>query len=82
MSDLNPSDIADSIFELVKENFGKKKFRPTELQRAMAKKYNVPKLDKKIFKAAMRELIDSQRCIYTFYSGTYVEIPHEEKAEL
>lgn len=81
MSDIQPSELADSIFELVKENFGKKKFRPTELQREMATKFGVDKIEKRIFKKAMREVIDSGRLIYTFYSGTYVEMPHEDKAE-
>ena len=82
MSEPTAAELGDAIFDLVKENYGKKKFRPTELQRAMAAKYEVRKLDKKLFKAAMREVIDTGRLIYTFYSGTYVEMPHEEKAEL
>ena len=82
MSEPTAAELGDAIFDLVKENYGKKKFRPTELQRAMAAKYEVRKLDKKLFKAAMREVIDTGRLIYTFYSGTYVELPHEEKAEL
>jgi len=82
MSEPTAAELADAIFEMVKENYGKKKFRPTELQRAMAKKYEVRKLDKKLFKAAMREVIDTGKLIYTFYSGTYVEMPHEEKAEM
>lgn len=82
MSEPTAAELADAIFDLVKENYGKKKFRPTELQRAMATKYEVRKLDKKLFKAAMREVIDNGRLIYTFYSGTYVEMPHDEKAEM
>ena len=82
MSEITPDTVADGIFEMVKEAYGKKKYRPLDLQRAMAEKFEVEKLDKKIFKSAMRLLIDNGRLIYTFYSGSYVEMPHEEKAEL
>jgi len=82
MSEITPTAVADAVYELVKENYGKKKFRPTELQRAMAAQFEVDKIDKKTFKEAMRLVIDSGKLIYTFYSGTYVELPHEEKAEL
>ena len=82
MSEITADAVADAVYELVKENYGKKKFRPTELQRAMAAKFEVKKIEKKTFKEAMRQVIDSGRLIYTFYSGTYVEMPHEEKAEL
>ena len=82
MSEPTVAELADAIFDLVKESYGKKKFRPTELQRTMAAKYGLAKLDKKLFKGAMREVIDNGRLIYTFYSDTYVEMPHDEKAEM
>ena len=81
MSDVTPSVVADAIYELVKENFGKKKFRPTEINREMAAKFGKENVPKPLMKQAMREVIESGRCIYTFYSGTYVELPHEDKAE-
>ncbi len=79
MSDLTPEQVADAMFDLVNENAGKKKFRPTELNKAMKDKFGNG-CDRNMCKAATKILIDSGRLIYTFYSGTFIEIPQTDKA--
>jgi hypothetical protein len=39
------------------------------------------RVDKKLCKKAIRELIESGRCVYTYFGGSYVELPHKEGAE-
>jgi hypothetical protein len=29
-------------------------------------------------KQALRVLIDSERCVYSYFGGSYVELPHKE----
>jgi hypothetical protein len=36
--------------------------------------------DRKTCKEAIRLLMDSGRCVYTYFGGSYVELPHKEGA--
>ncbi len=77
MSDVTAETVADAMFEMVKEYSGKKKLKPMDLMKAMREKFGC---DKKLCKAAMRELIESERAVYTYFGGSYVELPHVEGA--
>jgi hypothetical protein len=71
--------LADDMYEMVKRDAGVKKYKSMDLQKAMLKKYG-DEIDKKMCKKAVRELIDSGRCVYTYFGGSFIEIPHEEGA--
>ncbi len=71
--------LADEMFEMVKRDTGVKKYKSMDLQKAMAKKYG-DDIDKSMCKGAVRALIDSGRCVYTYFGGSFIEIPHEEGA--
>ena len=70
--------VADAMYELVAEYQGKKKFKPGDLIKAMREKYGEDEVDKKLCKAAIRILMDSGRCVYTYFGGSFIEVPHEE----
>ena len=70
-------EIADAIYELVKEYQGKKKFKAGDLIKAMIQKYGEAEVDKKLCKAAIRILMDSGRCVYTYFGGSFIELPPE-----
>jgi hypothetical protein len=72
-------EIADAMFTLVKDAFGVKKYKPMDLTKAMMQMYE-GEVDKKICKGAIKVLIDSGRCVYTYFGGSYIEIPHREGA--
>ena len=71
--------IADAMFQLIKENSGKKKFKPMDLTKYMMEKFG-DETDKKMCKQALKELIESGRAVYTYFGASYVEIPHVEGA--
>jgi hypothetical protein len=73
-------DVADAMFELVKECQGKKKLKALDLTKAMIQKFGDAECDKKLCKAAIRTLMDTGKCVYTYFGGSYIEIPHEEGA--
>jgi len=75
-----PEVIADAMFDLVKEYQGKKKFKATDLTKAMIEKFGEGECDKASCKAAIRLLMDSGRCVYTYFGGSYIEVPHAEGA--
>jgi hypothetical protein len=70
-------EIAEAIFKMVEEAHGLKKLKAMDLTKAMIGLYG-DEVDKKLCKAAIKELINSGRCVYTYFGGSYVEIPHKE----
>ena len=77
---VTPEEVADAMYELVKEYAGKKKFKAGDLTKAMIEKYGEDQVDKKLCKAAIRTLMDSGRCVYTYFGGSFIELPPEEGA--
>ena len=75
-----PEQVADAMFELVKEYQGRKKFKASDLTKTMIQKFGETECDKKLCKAAIRILMDSGRCVYTYFGGSFIEIPPEEGA--
>ncbi len=76
--DLN--QVAEDMFKMVEEVHGVKKYKPGDVFKAMVKKYKDEGLTKKDCKAAMRILIDSERLVYTYFNGSWVELPGVEGA--
>ena len=70
-------EIADAMFEMVKDAQGLKKLKPMDLIKAMRELYEA---DKKTCKLAIKELINNERCVYTYFGGSYIELPHREGA--
>ena len=77
---VTPEQVTDSMFEMVKEYQGRKKFKAGDLTKAMIEKFGPEECDKKLCKAAIRTLMDSGRCVYTYFGGSFIEIPHKEGA--
>ncbi|MHC4597988.1 MAG: hypothetical protein ACYS47_03185 [Planctomycetota bacterium] len=75
-----PKAVADAMYEMVKEYQGKKKFKASDLTKAMIQKFASDEIDKKFCKKAIRILMDSGRCVYTYFGGSFIEIPHQEGA--
>ena len=48
-----------------------------DLTKSMIQLYG-DEVDKKLCKQAIKELINSGRCVYTYFGGSYIEIPHRE----
>lgn len=72
--------VADAMFEMVKEYQGRKKFKASDLTKAMIQQFG-DECDKKMCKAAIRSLMDSGRLVYTYFGGSYIEMPPEEGVE-
>ncbi|MCB2229468.1 hypothetical protein KQH82_02045 [bacterium] len=72
-------EIADAMFNMVKEAQGQKKLKPMDLTKAMLEIFG-DEVDKKLCKAAIKQLVDSGRCVYTYFGGSFLELPHREGA--
>jgi hypothetical protein len=74
--EVNEKTIADAMYELVKEYHGKRNLKAMDLTKAMIEKFG-DAVDKKMCKAAIRELIDNGRCTYSYVGGSYIVLPPE-----
>jgi hypothetical protein len=67
--------VADAMYAMVAEYQGKKKLKASDLTKAMIQKFGEDEVDKKACKLAIRSLMDSGRCVYTYFGGSYIELP-------
>ena len=72
-------EVADAMYKLVKESMGQKKWKATDLTKAALELFG-DRCDKALTKSAIRELIESGKCVYTYFGGSFIEIPHKEGA--
>jgi hypothetical protein len=73
------NEVADAMFKMVQEAQGQKKLKPMDLTKAMIEIYG-DEVDKKLCKQAIKELVDSGRLVYTYFGGSFLELPHREGA--
>lgn len=71
---MDAAELQTKIYALVEKSQGKKKLKPKDLSTAM----EAEGVTKEEFKAALRELIDGGKLVYSYFGGTAVEIPHTE----
>ena len=71
-------DVANGMYDLVKSTYGKKNLKPMDLIKAMIEEFGEDACDKKMGKQAIRQLIDSGRCIYSYVGGSYVTLPEKK----
>ena len=71
-------EIAEEMFKMVSEAQGVKKLKPGDLTKAMVQLYGSEGVDKKFAKKAIAELTNSGRCVYTYFGGSFIELPHRE----
>jgi hypothetical protein len=76
---LTVDEVADQMYKMVADAQGQKKLKPGDLTKAM-REIHGDKVDRKICKDAIRSLIESGRCVYTYFGGSYIELPHKEGA--
>ncbi|MDT8447716.1 MAG: hypothetical protein RRB13_12575 [bacterium] len=69
--------VADDMLAMVTEAAGKKRYKPGDLSKAMIVKYG-DELSKRDCKDAIKILVDSEKLVYTYFNGTWLELPHEE----
>ncbi len=73
-------EIADAMYAMVAECQGKKNLKPADLIKAMVARFGEANCSKSDCKQALRTLIDSERCVYSYFGESYVTLPHKEAA--
>ena len=72
--------LAEEMYKMVAEYTGKKNLKAGDLTKAMIAKYGDEACSKDDCKLAIRQLMDSGRCVYGYFGGSYIQLPHKEGA--
>ena len=75
MSQPSIDELANAMYELIKSVYGKKNLKPMDVSKAMIEKFGEDNVDKSMCKKALRQVIDSGRCVYKYAGGSYVTLP-------
>jgi len=73
--------LAEDMYQVVAECAGKKNLKPGDLTKAMIEKHGAENCTKDDCKKAIRILIESQRCVYSYLGGSYIQLPPKEGAQ-
>jgi hypothetical protein len=72
--------LAEEMYQMVAEYAGKKNLKAGDLTKAMISKHGEEACGKDDCKHAIRLLMDSGRCVYSYFGGSYITLPHKEGA--
>ncbi len=72
--------LADEMYAMVADCMGKRNLKAMDLTKAMIAKHGEAECSKDDCKQAIRQLIDSGRCVYSYFGGSFITLPHKEGA--
>jgi hypothetical protein len=72
---VSEDQVAEAMYAMIKEYHGKRNLKALDLSKAMIEKFGEEECDKKFCKKAIRQLIDSGRCTYSYVGGSYIVLP-------
>jgi hypothetical protein len=70
--------VAEEMYGMVAECAGKRNLKPGDLIKAMVAKYGESACSRDMCKQAIRILIESGRCVYSYLGGSYIQLPPKE----
>ena len=71
---MDAQELQDKIYALVEKNMGKKKMKAGDITKAM----EAEGAARDEIKAAIRELVDGGKLVYSYFGGSFIEVPHKE----
>ncbi len=79
MSDpVSVEELSETMFRMISEAQGLRTLKPNDVSKAMIERFGPERCSKETCKEAIRQLVDSGRCIYTYFGGSYIELPRSE----
>ncbi len=72
---MDKEELKQKIYSLVEQSMGKKKLKQSDIEKKISEEAGVTRQD---VKAALKELIDEGKLIYTYFGGSFVEIPPKQ----
>ena len=74
-------EIANAMYDMVKEYDGKKNLKAGDLTKAMIAKFGSADCTKDDCKLAIRTLMESGRCVYAYLGGSYIQVNKEAPSQ-
>ena len=72
---MEKEEVKKKIYELVEKSVGKKKLKSSDIQKTVSAEAGVSRDE---VKAALKDLVDDGKLIYTYFGGSFVEIPPKQ----
>ncbi|MEO5356152.1 MAG: hypothetical protein H7844_02510 [Nitrospirae bacterium YQR-1] len=72
---MDKEEVKKIVYKLVEDSTGKKKLKQTDILKKVSADHGIEKDE---VKAALRELVDAGTLIFTYFGGSFIEIPPKE----
>ena len=72
--------VKETMFKLINDSIGVKKWKATDLHKTCEEMWGGDYDKRKEGKVAIKELIEEGKLVYTYFGGSYIEVPHKEGA--
>jgi DNA-binding GntR family transcriptional regulator len=69
---MEKEEVKNKIYALVEKSVGKKKLKSSDIQKNISAEAGISRDE---VKEALKDLVDEGKLIYTYFGGSYVEIP-------
>ena len=69
---MEKEEVKQRIYALVEKSVGKKKLKSSDIQKTISAEAGITRDE---VKDALKDLIDDGKLIYTYFGGSFVEIP-------
>ena len=69
---MEKEEVKQQIYALVEKSVGKKKLKSSDIQKTISAEADISRDE---VKDALRDLVDEGKLIYTYFGGSFVEIP-------
>jgi DNA-binding GntR family transcriptional regulator len=69
---MEKEEVKQKIYALVEKSVGKKKLKSSDIQKTISAEADISRDE---VKDALRDLVDEGKLIYTYFGGSFVEIP-------
>ena len=81
MAEISIEAVAEEMYQMVAEYAGKRNLKAGDLTKALIAKHGEENCSKEDCKKAIRLLIDSGRCVYSYLGGSYIQLPPKPGTE-
>ncbi len=72
---MEKEEVKQKIYALVEKSVGKKKLKSSDIQKTLSAELGITRDE---VKGALKDLIDAGTLIYTYFGGSFVEIPPKQ----
>ncbi|MGD0885598.1 MAG: hypothetical protein ABSA46_12145 [Thermodesulfovibrionales bacterium] len=69
---MEKEEVKKKIYELVEKSVGKKKLKSSDIQKTISAEAGISRDE---VKDALKDLVDAGQLIYTYFGGSFIEIP-------